>query len=82
MNPRAPQKGRRRGKLSFPFKLEEINYKNVELLERFVTERSRIEARRRTGADGKLQRRLAREIKRARHLALLPYTAEQIREQR
>lgn len=83
-NPRARsgQRRRRRGRPSFPFNLEEINYKNVELLGRYISDRGKIGPRRKTGATGKMQRRLAREIKRARHLALLPYTAEQIRERR
>lgn len=66
----------------FPFKMQEIDYKNVELLQRLITDRGKIKARRKTGASGKIQRRVAREIKRARHLALLPYTAEHIHEQR
>lgn len=62
--------------------MQEIDYKNVELLQRLITDRGKIKARRKTGASGKIQRRVAREIKRARHLALLPYTAEHIHEQR
>jgi small subunit ribosomal protein S18 len=76
---RGPQ--RRRGRPRFPTTLAEINYKNVDLLTRFLTDRGTIRARRKTGANGKQQRRLSREIKRARHLALLPYTAEHIRGQ-
>ncbi len=74
------RRGRRRQ--AFPYKVEEIDYKNVALLERFIDDRGKIQGRRKTGASGKIQRRLAREIKRARHLALLPYTAEHIREMR
>jgi len=76
---RGPQ--RRRGRAPFPATLEQINYKNVDLLMRFVSDRGKIRARRKTGANGKQQRRLSREIKRARHLALLPYTAEHTRGQ-
>jgi small subunit ribosomal protein S18 len=76
---RGPQ--RRKGRAGFPATLAEINYKNVDLLMRFLTDRGTIRARRKTGANGKQQRRLAREIKRARHLALLPFTAEHIRGQ-
>ncbi len=70
---------RRKGRASFPATLADINYKNVDLLMRFLTDRGKIKARRKTGANGKQQRRLSREIKRARHLALLPFTAEHTR---
>ncbi len=51
---------------------EDINYKNVDKLRRFVSERGKIVSGRRFGLTAKDQRRLAREIKRARHMALLP----------
>lgn len=57
----------------------EIDYKNVDLLQRFLTDRGKIKARRKTGANATQQRRIARAIKRARHLALLPFTSEHIR---
>jgi small subunit ribosomal protein S18 len=50
-----------------------FDYKNPEGLKRFMTERGNIIARERTGLANKQQRRLAREVKRARHLALLPF---------
>lgn len=56
----------------------ELDYKNVALLRRFITENARIRPRRQTGTCAKHQRRLAREIKRARHLAMLPFTGETI----
>jgi len=56
-----------------------VDYKNVSFLRRFVSDRARIETRRKTSACAKHQRALASAIKRARHLALLPYTAEHIR---
>jgi len=52
----------------------EINYKNVSLLKKFTTEEGKIRSRRQTGACAKHQRAVAREIKRARHIALLPFT--------
>jgi len=55
------------------------DYKDVETLRRFVTERAKIRPRRQTGLSSKNQRLLARQIKRARHLALLPFTDEQMR---
>ena len=50
----------------------EINYKRPDILQRFITERGKILPRRVTGTSAKNQRRLVREIKRARILALLP----------
>jgi len=52
-----------------------INYKDTKGLKRFLSESGKILPRRRTGLSAKEQRRLTREVKRARHLALLPYTA-------
>lgn len=50
-----------------------INYKDAEILRRFTTERGKIIPRRITGTCAKHQRRLAKAIKRARVLALLPF---------
>jgi small subunit ribosomal protein S18 len=52
-----------------------IDYKNYRLLRSFITERGRIIPRRISGNCAKHQRELTREIKRARHVALLPFTA-------
>jgi len=57
-----------------------IDYKDVGLLRRFLSDRGRIESRRRLNTCAKHQRALARAIKRARYVALLPFTAEHIRE--
>ncbi|HIE17368.1 MAG TPA: 30S ribosomal protein S18 [Dehalococcoidia bacterium] len=58
----------------------EIDYKDVSRLRRYISQdRARIEPRRRTGTCAKHQRRLALAIKRARFLALLPYTPDHIR---
>lgn len=51
-----------------------ISYKDVDMLKYFVTEQGYIVGRDKTGISQKQQRHLARAIKRARHLALLPYT--------
>lgn len=69
--------GSRRGKVcAFCVdKVSVIDYKGVSLLRGFVTEHGKIKARRKTGTCAKHQRRLALAIKRARHLALLPYSA-------
>ncbi len=56
-----------------------IDYKRVDMLQRFLTDRGTIRSRRKVGTCAKHQRRLAIAIKRARHLALLPYTSEHIR---
>ncbi len=52
-----------------------IDYKQVDLLRRFVTEEGKIRPRRQTGTCARHQRELAQAIKRARHLALLPFAA-------
>lgn len=60
--------------LKCPFtNADEIDYKDVYRLKKFITTRGRILPRRRTGVCARCQRRLAREIKRARYMALLPY---------
>lgn len=60
-------------------KVDTIDYKDAGLLRQFLTEQGKIVARRKTGTCAKHQRRLAVAIKRARHLALLPFTAEHLR---
>ncbi|MBU0975866.1 MAG: 30S ribosomal protein S18 [Patescibacteria group bacterium] len=52
---------------------EEINYKDVYKLKRFVTTRGRVLSRSRTGVCKKCQRELSGEIKKARYMALLPF---------
>ncbi len=52
-----------------------INYKNIDTLRKFVTEDGKIRPRRQTGTCAKHQRTLASEVKRARHIALLPFTS-------
>ena len=60
-------------------RVDAIDYKQPQLLYRFLTDRGKIKPRRQTGVCAKHQRRLAKAIKRARHLALLPYSAEHVR---
>lgn len=55
-------------------KVEYIDYKDVNLLQRFVSDRSKIRNRRVTGNDVQQQRDIANAIKNAREMALLPYT--------
>ncbi len=51
-----------------------IDYKHPEVLERFISKTGKILPRRMTGATARVQRQIAREIKRARQISLLPYT--------
>lgn len=57
-------------------KMTSIDFKDVELLKRFITERGKILPRRVTGTTAKWQRPLAVAIKRARHMALLPFVKD------
>ncbi|MCD6155496.1 MAG: 30S ribosomal protein S18 [Candidatus Atribacteria bacterium] len=69
---------RRKKKKGCVFCIEriEVSYKDVDRLQRFLSERGKIIPKRVTGNCAKHQRMLARAIKRARELALLPYTVE------
>jgi len=67
--------GRRRVDIFAADGVDEIDYKDVARLRRFLSERGKIEPRRKTGLSAKRQRALAVAIKRARHLALLPFVA-------
>jgi len=58
---------------------KQIDYKQTDTLKRFLTERGQIRPRRKTGLCTKHQRRLSTAVKRARFMALLPYTGEHIR---
>ena len=73
--------GRRRNlrSLAREVKIEDIDYKRVQILSRFVDRHGRILSRRKTRISAKMQRKITREIKRARHLALMPYTGEHVR---
>lgn len=53
---------------------KKIDYKDVKLLSEFISERKKIYPRRLTGLNAKEQRRISQAIKRARFMALLPYT--------
>lgn len=60
-------------------KIESIDYKDAFKLRHYISDRGRIEPRRKTGTCARHQRALAVAIKRARHIALLPYVAAHIR---
>ena len=71
--------GRKRRKVDYiaANHIEYIDYKDIELLKRFISERGKILPRRVTGTSAKYQRMLTTAIKRARHMALLPYVKEE-----
>ncbi len=56
-----------------------IDYKDPEFLKKFVNEQGKILPRRITGTSLKYQRKVAKAIKRARHLALLPYVTDMLK---
>lgn len=57
-------------------KVEYIDYKDIEKLKKYVSERAKIIPRRMTGVCAKHQRKFTTAIKRARHLALMPYVSD------
>ncbi|MBE5760893.1 MAG: 30S ribosomal protein S18 [Clostridiales bacterium] len=57
-------------------KVQNVDYKDLPRLRKYVSERGKILPRRMTGNCAKHQRQLSEAIKRARHVALLPYSAE------
>ena len=57
-------------------KITEIDYKNVNQLRRYISEKGKIRSRRITGACRRHQVQIAQAVKRAREMALLPYVAE------
>jgi small subunit ribosomal protein S18 len=76
-NDRRPNKKGRRKVCSFCVdKVECIDYKDVNKLNKFTSERAKILPRRVTGTCAKHQRELTTAIKRARQIALLPYTSD------
>ncbi len=65
--------GRRYRQAAYCPKGKCFDYKDIDTLKRYITETGKIKPRRQTGNCSRCQRELAREIKRARHLALLPF---------
>jgi small subunit ribosomal protein S18 len=70
--------GRRRVCAFCVDKVTSIDYKEAGRLRRYVSDRGKIEPRRKTGTCARHQRMLTTALKRARHMALLPFTAEHI----
>ncbi|KZE37563.1 30S ribosomal protein S18 [Bhargavaea cecembensis] len=75
----APRRGRRRRKVCYftSNNITHIDYKEVDMLKKFISERGKILPRRVTGTSAKWQRKLTVAIKRARIMGLLPFTAEE-----
>jgi small subunit ribosomal protein S18 len=62
-----------------PDQIDFVDYKDIELLKRYLNEQGKIMPRRITGVPQKFQRKLTRAVKRARHLAMLPFVADNVR---
>lgn len=78
--PQRPRYGGRRKVCRFcADHIKGLDYKDVGRLRVYISERGKIEPRRKTGTCLKHQRLVATAVKRARHLALLPYTLEHVR---
>jgi len=69
-----PKKFKKKTSVLVTEKVEFVDYKDVNLLQRFVSDRSKIRNRRVTGNDVQQQRDIANAVKNAREMALLPYT--------
>ena len=61
-------------------KIEYIDYKDAQYLYRFVNDQGKILPRRLTGTSLKYQKKVAQAIKRARHIAIMPYVGDNLRE--
>ena len=68
--------GRRKSCFFCKSKVEEVDYKNVNELRRYVSEKGKIRSRRISGACRRHQRQVAVAVKRAREIALLPYVGD------
>lgn len=53
-----------------------IDYKNIDMMNKYITDRGKIKPRRMTGACAKHQRKITVQVKRAREIALIPYTRD------
>jgi len=68
--------GRRKSCFFCKSKVEEVDYKNINELRRYISEKGKIRSRRISGACRRHQRQVAVAVKRARELALLPYVGD------
>jgi small subunit ribosomal protein S18 len=73
--PNRDRPGKRRVNLVRANKITEVDWKDVDLLRKFVSDRGKIRARRVTGLTPRQQKQVATAIKNAREMALLPYPA-------
>ena len=73
--PQTGPPGRRKSCFFCKDKVEEVDYKNINQLRRYVSEKGKIRNRRVTGACRRHQRQVAVAVKRAREMALLPYVS-------
>jgi small subunit ribosomal protein S18 len=76
-----PGSGRRKPCQHCRDKVEQVDYKDLAMLRRFISDKGKIRSRRITGACRRHQSQIAKAVKRARELALLPYVHEQREEQ-
>jgi small subunit ribosomal protein S18 len=60
-------------------KIKYVDYKDAQFLKKFLNEQGKILPRRLTGTSLKFQRKVAQAVKRARHLALLPYVVDNMK---
>lgn len=58
---------------------EYVDYKDIELLKRYLNEQGKILPRRITNVSAKFQRQLTRAVKRARHMAMIPFVADSLK---
>ncbi|MFH1537732.1 MAG: 30S ribosomal protein S18 [bacterium] len=73
--PYGPRRTRRVCEFCVEKKLK-IDYKNVQLMEKYITDRGKIKPRRMTGACARHQRKITTAVKRAREIALVPYSRD------
>src|SRR5438093_10631750 len=74
-----PRRPRRKVGAFCVAKVQKIDFKEVGRIRRYISDRGKIDPRRKSGTCAKHQRMLTAALKRARHMALLPYTAEHVR---
>ena len=73
---KTPSRMRRRKSDPLASEKSAVDYKNIELLSKFLTEKGKVIPRRISGCSAKNQRRLTHAIRRARHVGFLPFQAE------
>jgi small subunit ribosomal protein S18 len=71
--------GRRKVCIFCVDKIKYVDYKDVNRLRRYLSDRAKIEPRRKSGVCAKHQRKLTTALKRARHMALLPFAPQHMR---